>query len=68
MKVSLNLKASYFEIIDTLYSEFSHRFSDFDMSLIKSLRVLSPASNYLLDKDRVTTFLLLGQFNYQKYQ
>ena len=68
MKVSLNLKASYFEIIDTLYSEFSHRFPDFDMSLIKSLRVLSPASNYLLDKDRVTTFLLLGQFNYQKYQ
>ena len=38
---SLNLKASYFEIIDTIQSEFSHRYSEFDMSLIKSLRVLS---------------------------
>jgi len=30
------LKASCFEIIDTIQSEFSHRFSEFDMSLIKS--------------------------------
>ena len=50
---SLNLKAAYFEIIDTTYSEFSHRFSKFDMSLIKSLRVLSPASNYFLDKEEL---------------
>ena len=48
---SLNLKASYFEIIDTIQSEFSHQFSEFDMPLIKSLRVLLPASNCFLDKE-----------------
>ena len=47
---SLNLKASYFEIIDTIQSEFSHWFWEFDMSLIRCLRVLSPASNCFLDK------------------
>ena len=50
---SLNLKASYFEIIDTIQSEFSKWFSEFDMSLIKSLRVLSPASNCFLDKQKL---------------
>ena len=50
---SLNLKASYFEITDTIQSEFSHRFSEFDMSLIKSLRALSPASNCFLDKEEL---------------
>jgi len=50
---SLNLKVSFFEIIDTIQSEFSHRLSEFDMSLIKSLRVLSPASNYFLDKEEL---------------
>jgi len=58
------LKASYVEIIDTIYSEFSHRFSEFDMSLVKSLRVLSPASNCFHDKERVTTSLLFSQINY----
>jgi len=47
------LKVSFFEIIDTIQSEFSHRLSEFDMSLIKSLRVLSPASNYFLDKEEL---------------
>ena len=50
---SLILKVSYFEIIDTIQSEFSHRFSEFDMPLIKSLRVLSPASNYFLEKEEL---------------
>jgi len=47
------LKASYFEIIDTIQSEFSCRFSEFDMSLIESLRVLSPASNCFLEKEKL---------------
>jgi len=47
---SLNLKASYFEIIDTIQSEFSHRFLEFNMSLVKSLRARSPASTCFLDK------------------
>ena len=50
---SLNLKASYFEIIDTTQSEFSNCFSEFDMSLIKPLRVLSAASNCFLDKQKL---------------
>jgi len=50
---SLNLKASFFEIIDTIQSEFSHRFSEFDMSLIKSLSVRLPASNCFLDKEEL---------------
>jgi len=60
------LKSSHFEIIDTIQSEFSHRFSEFDMSLIKSLGVLSPTSN-CFRQGRVTTSLLFSQFNYQKY-
>jgi len=55
----LNLKASYFEIIDTTQSEFSHRFSEFGMSFIKSLRVLSPASNCFLDKEELQPFCSL---------
>jgi len=47
---NLNLKASYFEIIDTIQSEFSCRFSEFNMTLVKSLRTLLPASNCFLDK------------------
>jgi len=50
---SLNLTSSYFEIIDTIQSEFSHRFSEFDMSLIKSLRVLSTVSHCFLDKEEL---------------
>jgi len=50
---SLNLKASYFEIIDTTQSKFSHRFSEFNLSLIKSLRALLPASNCFLDKEEL---------------
>jgi len=50
---SLNLKASYFEIIDIIQSEFSHRFSEFYMSLIKSLRVLSPTSNCFIDSEEL---------------
>ena len=50
---SLNLKASYFEIIVTIQSEFSKRFSEFDMFLIKYLRVLSPASNCFLDTEEL---------------
>ena len=50
---SLKLKASYFEIIDTIQSEFSHRFLEFDMSLIKSFRVLSPELNCFLDKEEL---------------
>ena len=57
---SLNLKVSYFEIIDTIQSEFSHRFSEFDMSLIKSLRVLSLASNCFLDKELQPLFSLVN--------
>ena len=44
------MKASYFEIIDTIQSEFSHRFLEFNMSLVKSLRARSPASTCFLDK------------------
>ena len=47
---SLNFKPSYFDIIGTIQSEFSHRLSEFNMSLIKSLRALSPASKFFLDK------------------
>jgi len=47
------LKASFFEIIDTIQSDFSHRFSEFDMSLIKSLSVRLPASNCFLDKEEL---------------
>jgi len=47
------LKASYFEIIDTIQSEFSHRFLEFNMSLIKSLRARLPASNCFLDKEEL---------------
>jgi len=50
------LKASYFEAIDTIQSEFSNRFSKFDISLTKSLRVLSPASNFFLDIEELQTF------------
>ena len=50
---SLNLKASYFEIIDTIQSEFSHRFLEFNKSLIKSLRARLPASNCFLDKEEL---------------
>jgi len=50
---NLNLEASYFEITDTIQSEFSHRFSEFDISLIRSLRVLSPVSNCFLDKEEL---------------
>jgi len=50
---SLNLKASYFEIIDTIQSEFSHLFSEFYASLVKSLRVLSPTSHCFLDKEEL---------------
>ena len=53
MKVGVNLKSSCFEIIDTIQSEFSHRFSDFDMSLMKSVRVPSPASNCFLDREEL---------------
>ena len=56
---SLNLKASQFEIIDTTQREFSHRFSEFDMSLIKSLRVLSPESNCFLDKEELESLYSL---------
>jgi len=56
---SLNLKASYFEIIDTIQSEFSHRFLEFGMSLIKSLRVLSPASNCCFDKEELQPLYFL---------
>jgi len=45
------LKASYFEIIDTIQSDFSQQFSEFNMSLIKSLRALLPASNSFFDKE-----------------
>jgi len=49
-------------------SEFNHRFSEFSLSLIKSLRALSPAWNCFLGKERITTSLFFIQFNYQKYQ
>ena len=64
---SLNLKPFCFEIIDTIQSEFSHWFSEFDMSLMKSVRVLPPASNCFLDKEELQP-LYSSQFNYQKYQ
>jgi len=47
------LKASYFEIIGTIQSEFSHRFLEFNKSLIKSLRARLPASNCFLDKEEL---------------
>jgi len=47
------LKASHFEIIDTIQSEFSHWFLELNMSLIKSLRARLPASNYFLDKEEL---------------
>jgi len=47
------LKASHFEIIDTIPSEFSHRFLEFNMSLNKSLRARLPASNCFLDKEEL---------------
>ena len=50
---SLNLKASYFEIIDTIQSEFSHLFLEFNMPFIKSLRARLPASNCFLDKEEL---------------
>jgi len=49
----LNLKASYFEIIDTIQSEFNHRFSEFNMSLIKFLRARLPGSSCFLDKEEL---------------
>jgi len=53
MKMRVNLKASYFEITDTIQSEISHRFLEFNMSLIKILRALLPASNCCLDKEEL---------------
>ena len=50
---SLNLKASYFEIIDTIQSEVSHRFMEFNMSLIKFLRARLPGSNGFLDREEL---------------
>ena len=47
------MKASHFEIIDTIPSEFSHRFLEFNMSLNKSLRARLPASNCFLDKEEL---------------
>jgi len=41
------------EIIQTVQSEFSNRFSELDMSLIKFLRVPLPASNCFLDKEEL---------------
>jgi len=55
----LNFKASYFEIIDTIQSEFSHRFLEFNMSLIKSLRARLPASNSFLDKEELQPLCFL---------
>ena len=51
--MSLNLKVSYFEIIDTIQGEFSHRFLEFNISLIKSLRARLPALNCFLDKEEL---------------
>ena len=50
---SLNLKTSYFEIIDTIQSESTYRCSEFNMSLTKYLRALLPASNCFLDKEEL---------------
>jgi len=50
---NLNLKTSYFEIIDAIQSEFSPRFMEFIMSLIKSLRARLPASTCFLDKEEL---------------
>ena len=50
---SLNLKASCFEIVDTIRSEFSYWFLEFNMSLIKSLCARLPASNCFLDKEEL---------------
>jgi len=47
------LKASYFEIIDTIQSEFNHRFLEINRSLIKSLRTRLPISNCFLDKEEL---------------
>ena len=53
------MNASCFEIIDTIQSEFSHRFMEFSMSLIKSLRTRLPASNWFLDKEELQPFCSL---------
>jgi len=47
------LKASYFEVIDTIQSEFSHRFLELNMSLIKSFRARLQSSNCFLDKEEL---------------
>ena len=65
---SLNLKAPHFEIIDIIQSEFSHLFSDFNMSLIKYLRALLPASNCFLDKEDLQFLCFLVNSTFQKYQ
>ena len=54
---SLNLKPSYFEIIDIIQSEFSHRFS----CSFTGIELLSR-------QGRITTSLLFVQFNYRKCQ
>ena len=64
---SLNLKASFFEITDTIQSEFRHWFSEFYVShQIVSCSFTS--IELLCRQGRITTSLLFGQFNYQKYQ
>ena len=50
---SESLKDSYFEITNTIQSEFSYRFSEFNMSLIKSLRAMLPAPNSFFDKEEL---------------
>ena len=65
--MKVNVKASYYEIIDTIQSEFSHRFLEFNVShqifacLFTSIELLSR-------QGRIATSLLFSQFNYQKYQ
>ena len=58
MKV-FDFESILFWIIDTIQSEFSHRFLEFNMSLIKSLRAHLPASNCFLDKEELQLLCFL---------
>jgi len=63
---SLNLEASYFKIIDTIWSEFSHRFLEYVSHQIFACSFTS--IELLARQGRITTSLFFSQFNYQKYQ